>query len=645
MIEKGITEKDIECCYEAAQSRSADSAEIPGMMTDEVEIRIENNPLIVYEAVLAITRAALIDAVATEMAVSVSDNERKLECIADAVRIADGRTTIKNDMLRYIKKKLDAIPEEWWSVNSMADQYGHWLDKFGLGTRFVAQHDYDGFVDVYHKQDMTVRRSPEIMESHGYSTYELEGTIQRFHLKNDNYVFTDEITRKAHQTVAMLMLERWEHQEILVEISTELYRPDYAPTLADNEGRNDEVVIPFEELEEILREAAPEGSDADHVYKKIQEAADMRVSRQPDEVFLISDAGIVMVKASSDSYAAISWVWSDNTIDVIVIRKLLKSASAIGLCRIWLDPFSVAASEPRRSIDISMMASVYSAASRKVIVLFGKGDLRLYNNIRKVSKRAEILTIRNSKWMSRIWTYQETVLPKEVYGLLGERLWRVCDGDSLHEGKSLAIRMRKIAEHSMTTLEARYNSRTRSATMTADYLIGVSALVNDMEVGPAGIKLQLRDVTYPVGYLQQIAEGYGAESACWLPRGRIELASDPFNDKRYFRIRDGHTVELENALVMDLRKHFDLFTHEANSAPTHTQEDISKYAHAASYVVIHSPGRFNSWVYFTQQRLDGVHHVIGSGLVATKRLSVDVVETVLLDGYDLLALMKKIREK
>ena len=120
---------------------------------------------------------------------------------------------------------------------------------------------------------------------------------------------------------------------------------------------------------------------------------------------------------------------------------------------------------------------------------------------------------------------------------------------------------------------------------------------------------------------------------------------DPFNEKRYFRIRDGHTVELENTLVMDLRKHFDLFTHKESSAPIHTQEYISKYAHAASHVVIHSPGKFSSWIYFTQQRPDGVHHVIGSGLVATKRLSVDVVETVLLDGYDLQALMKKTREK
>jgi hypothetical protein len=286
-------------------------------------------------------------------------------------------------------------------------------------------------------------------------------------------------------------------------------------------------------------------------------------------------SGIFVIRFDDMGYNPISWVWSDNKVDTKLLQCWAEYTQLNFGTKAWSDYLAMP-NNKRSKKAIAMMAEVYSDP-RCVYVHFGNRDSSRLATIDRLCRGHASWQLTCTEWHKRIWTYQETQLPKElVYWHYGfKKVWRsatMTNSMPLHVGQ-------KMTRHSIDFITLRLLTATRSATLPKDYIIGILALCSDVNIDDITEDGDLSTTLFvgkeiPGAIIGCDADGLGWDTMCWLPRGKIHNSDIDWQNKslnvqpdgtvlvKFTSILPYDAIDLE--LTVDSDKDSELYLGSAN---------------------------------------------------------------------------------
>ncbi|SPO00292.1 uncharacterized protein DNG_03137 [Cephalotrichum gorgonifer] len=133
---------------------------------------------------------------------------------------------------------------------------------------------------------------------------------------------------------------------------------------------------------------------------------------------------ISVLDGSSVEFVAFSHVWADGLgstsevgLPICQLRRLADMASnLVEDGAFWIDGLCVPEESDLRNLAIKMMADTYRRA--KAVLVLDSG----ISTISTTDRTEIMLRVCISRWMRRLWTFQEAVLAKELYFKLADRV-------------------------------------------------------------------------------------------------------------------------------------------------------------------------------------------------------------------------------
>jgi Heterokaryon incompatibility protein (HET) len=197
-----------------------------------------------------------------------------------------------------------------------------------------------------------------------------------------------------------------------------------------------------------------------------------------DGVILVSLAGFkVFDSLSGLHYIALSRVWADKTAKVHDLKRDIIEAVLDDVHLVWVDVLSVDSRPDKRRHDVANMSNVYSMANR-VHICFGTSDRWLLRRLRIIAKRHSYFHVLFTRWESRIWTWQEACLAKVLTYCCEGETYRMPSQSELH-ALGIELPAHYTTRRDLSLPQCRYLTANRQASKEEDYMIGVSAMLDN----------------------------------------------------------------------------------------------------------------------------------------------------------------------
>lgn len=368
----------------------------------------------------------------------------------------------------------------------------------------------------------------------------------------------------------------------------------------------------------------------DALLRELNKVASQNIDMNDNEQLCLTDKGISIVNCEQDEYIAVSWVWSDFKPTLIDIEKMaIEMTKYTGYNKIWFDPISVSCDTGKRTKDIINMHITYTNAIVTVI-RFGNKDTELLLAMESYTGMHSYWHIKYTRWYNRIWTYQEASLPKLVTYIYNGKYYRLPrKGDDYVENLPIASLLNeRIKAKTKSITDIRLATIKRRATFKQDYIIGVSALTDEVIVtdrNKEGYYIEIKSKTIPYKIILAESEWYDAKYVCWLPRNRIVSCLSTINNR--IPIDDEQCITLKNITIIP-RKYYQAkvpgkLKYEQEWIPIigkshgiipHTVEKKTKYLHGIAVIkrndnIWHSLGFVIATLPDLNPPLEGIKHM------------------------------------